>query len=223
MERVLWQPAHQDNNFVYAESLYGTTSAQSLVPVRLVLDTIGGQKTILAECQCTQFAWSPDGNALLYSNGVQYNVLDLQSHATFTINAEPGCVIYWSPNSHFLVLDGLHRLILADIAQKHYQVLLSDNATTADLSKETENIAGTTALLEPVANSIWSANSQQFLLQTHGRLQWQGKHLLATGKGLYTVTIDSTGRPQGSPVLVDSGNDTQAGWTYQDANTSFLY
>ena len=28
---------------------------------------------------------------------------------------------------------------------------------------------------------------------------------------------------QGSPVLVDKGNDTQAGWTYQDANTSFLY
>ena len=28
---------------------------------------------------------------------------------------------------------------------------------------------------------------------------------------------------QGAPVLVDAGNDTEAGWTYEDPNTSFLF
>ncbi len=46
---------------------------------------------------------------------------------------------------------------------------------------------------------------------------------MSAGQGLYTVTIDDRGLPQGKPVIVDTGNDSQAGWTYQDANTSFLY
>jgi len=46
---------------------------------------------------------------------------------------------------------------------------------------------------------------------------------LGSGKGLYTVSIDSNGQPQGKPTIVDSGNDMQAGWTYEDPDTSFLY
>jgi hypothetical protein len=51
---------------------------------------------------------------------------------------------------------------------------------------------------------------------------WQNKSL-SSGKGLYTVAIDDHGQPQGTPVLVDAGNDTQAGWTYENPNTSFLF
>ncbi len=54
------------------------------------------------------------------------------------------------------------------------------------------------------------------------RLLWQGKNL-DSGKGLYTVSIDRNGRVQGSPAVVDTGNDSQAGWTYEDPNTSFLF
>jgi hypothetical protein len=77
------------------------------------------------------------------------------------------------------------------------------------------------ALLQPVSNSLWAADSRHFLFLTHNRLRWQG-HTLGTG-GLYAVTIDASGQPQGMPVVVDTGNDSQAGWTYEDANTSFLY
>ena len=76
-------------------------------------------------------------------------------------------------------------------------------------------------LLQPVPNSIWAADSRHFLFLTRNRFQWQNYTLHANG--LYTVSIDNDGRLQGAPILVDAGNDSQAGWTYQDANTSFLY
>ncbi|HXX79390.1 MAG TPA: hypothetical protein VEI53_12915, partial [Ktedonobacteraceae bacterium] len=63
---------------------------------------------------------------------------------------------------------------------------------------------------------------QQFLFLTRNRLSWQGKNL-NPGNGLYTVSIDDNGTAQGSPAIVDSGNDSQAGWTYEDPNTSFLF
>jgi len=44
-----------------------------------------------------------------------------------------------------------------------------------------------------------------------------------TGNGLYTVTIDGNGRVLGHPLIVDSGNDTQASWIYEDPDTSFIF
>jgi hypothetical protein len=77
-------------------------------------------------------------------------------------------------------------------------------------------------MLQPAANSPWAADSRHFLFLTNDRLFWQHQRLNA-GKGVYTVTINNDGQPQGAPVSAATGNITQAGWTYQDANTSFLY
>jgi len=87
---------------------------------------------------------------------------------------------------------------------------------------EGTTIPGVNALLQPAPNSLWASDSSHFLFLTHNRLSWQG-HTLSSGKGLYTVTMNAHGQPQGMPVVVDTGNDTQAGWTNQDENTSFLY
>jgi len=81
---------------------------------------------------------------------------------------------------------------------------------------------GALTLLQPLSNSIWASDSRHFLFLTRGRLLWQGKSL-NSGNGLYTVPIDDHGQVQGSPTVVDTGNDTQAGWTYEDPNTSFLF
>jgi len=37
------------------------------------------------------------------------------------------------------------------------------------------------------------------------------------------VSIDGNGHVQGSPEVVDNGNDSQASWIYEDPDTSFIF
>src|SRR5205823_10152220 len=125
---------------------------------------------------------------------------------------------YWSPDSQFLLLDSLHSLTLIHIASKQQQMLLSDS----HIPSASASLSDVNALLQPMSNTPWAADSRHFLFLTKGRFLWQGKSL-NSGNGLYTVSIDNAGRPQSPPAVVDSGNDMQAGWTYEDPNTSFLF
>lgn len=210
LERVLWQPGHQDAHILYAVQKTTNTST-----VQLMLRAMNGQTTMLATCACTQFAWSPDGNSVLYTSGASYTVLTIGNKAAFTIKAEEDSVPYWSPDSKFLLLDGPRTLTLARITQRQQNVLLSSGS-----DKTFPLVPTITSLLQPAANSPWAADSRHFLFLTHDRLSWQGKQL---SKGLYTVALDGNGQVQGVPSIVDKGNDAQAGWSYQDANISFLY
>jgi hypothetical protein len=222
LERILWQPAHQDTLLLYAIALPALpkTSTNTL-QVQLMLSTIDGHSTSLTTCTCTQFAWSPDGNSILYSTGTNDTLLNITTHASFTFPVEADSIPYWSSDSKFLLLDGTHTLVLVQPARRQQTVLLQ--AATAATAAGLPSVPTTSTLLQPVENSIWASDSRHFLFLTHNRLQWQGK-ALHSGPGIYTVAIDDQGSVQGSPVLVDnSNNDTQAGWTYQDANTSFLY
>ena len=218
LERILWQPAHQHTRFLYALPDYSSQDPQRM---QLVLRTLTGQTTMLASCDCIQFAWSPDGNQVLYSTKSTYTIVNIRDHHSFTITGATGSVPYWSPDSRFLVLDGLHILMLVQIANEQKSILLSDTSSTSE-NAPAESLPATNALLQPVANSIWAADSQHFLFFTRQRLLWQG-HQLNKGNGLYTVTIDNQGHPIGTPVVVDTGKDSQAGWSYQDPNTSFIY
>jgi hypothetical protein len=118
-----------------------------------------------------------------------------------------------------LLLDGMHSLTLVQTAGRQQKVLLSSNSGSDNTFPPVPVI---TSLLQPAANSPWAADSRHFLFLTHDRLNWQGKQL-SEGKGLYIVALEGNGQIQGAPTLVDKGNDAQAGWSYQDANTSFLY
>lgn len=227
LERVLWQPAHDRPDFLYAvatssHQLHSSSTSTTRIMVQLVLHDMQGHATALTTCACTQFAWSPDGNSILYSIGSTYTLFSLKDGSSFSLPDEDGSVPYWSPDSQFLLLDGLHTLTLVHVTSKRQQVLLSDiNAPIGSIgSASLEPDAN--ALLQPVTNSVWSADSRHFLFLSRGRLLWQGQSL-GSGKGLYTVSIDDAGRSQGMPVVVDTGSDSQAGWTYEDANTSFLF
>jgi len=221
LERILWQPAHQDQHFLYAVTTEQQTGNNAALTIQLRLGSINGHSQPLTTCTCTQFAWSPDGQAILYTTGTSYTIMDLNAATTFTFSAEAGSVPYWSPDSHFLLLDGLHTLTLVEKQSKSQTILLSDGTGGQDSgSGGSAAQPGTNALLQPVPNSIWAADSRHFLFLTHHRLQWQQQHLKM---GLYTVGLDDQGHPQNTPTLVDDGHDTQAGWTYQDPNTSFLY
>jgi hypothetical protein len=229
LERILWRPQHQNQSFVYAICRSQACSdSQPVTPQeqQLILRTINGHTTQLATCTCTQFAWSPNGNHLLYTTGTNYTLLDIASKSTFHIPGEDSSVPYWSPDGQFLVLEGQHTLQLISIQDKRVQLLLSDNQQKS-VSKTIGNtpparLANSDTLLQPVPNSIWSPDSRHFLFLTGQRLFWQGQKL-SSGKGLYTVSIDDHGHPQDTPTIVDTGNDSQASWTYQDANTSFLF
>ncbi len=220
LERVLWQPAHKQPDILYA--LPSTTQPDSFnaqSKVQLVLRTMQGKSMTVATCTCTQFAWSPDGNAILYSTGTNYSILNIQNSDSFSFTGENGSVPYWSPDSQFLLLDGLHTLRLINRASKGQEVLLSD---TNNSTPEKTVTPDASTLLQPVANSLWASDSRHFLFLTKGRLLWQGQSL-SSGHGLYTITIDNTGQVQGTPAIADTGNDIQAGWTYEDPNTSFLF
>ncbi len=227
LERVLWQPAHSHPAILYATTSVTSktsTASSSLItpiPVQLMLRDANGQTTTITNCACTQFAWSPDGNYVLYSTGSSYTILNLNDISSFTISAENGSVPYWSPDSHFLLLDGLHTLLLVQVINGRQQVLLSDT-TPSDTTSSSAMEPGIDALLSPISNNLWAADSHHFLFLTRGRLFWQGQRL-SRGAGLYTVSINDSGQPQSTPTVVDTGNDTQAGWSYQDMNTSFLF
>ncbi len=197
-----------------------TKAHADILQVQLTLSTMDGHTTTLATCTCTQFAWSPDGNSILYSTGTSDTLLNISTHSSFTFPVEEESIPYWSPDSQFLLLDGSHTLVIVQPARQQQMVLLQDSNTSS--TSRFPFVPTASTLLQPVENNIWASDSRHFLFLTHNRLQWQGK-ALSSGQGLYTVTIDDQGRIQGSPILVDKGNDTQAGWTYQDANTSFLY
>jgi hypothetical protein len=227
LERVLWQPAHQDRRFLYAMITSQKSAQQEVLAdrpsVQLILSTVDGQTTTLATCACIQFAWSSDGNSVLYSTGATYTILNLSKGTSWKVSAEEGSVPYWSPDSQFLLLDGVHTLQLLSIAEQHQYTLLSDEkASKLQPEGFSEQLSSPGALLQPITNSVWSADSRHFLFLTQNRFQWQSQSM-HIGKGLYTVAIDNYGHPQGTPILVDAGDDSQAGWTYQDANTSFLY
>jgi hypothetical protein len=215
LERVLWQPSHQNPAILYA-------IVTATASIQLVLRDPRDRTTAIATCRCTQFAWSPDGNSVLYTTGTTYIIFNIKDNSTFSISGEEGSVPYWSPNSQFLVLDGPHTLQLVHIANQQHQLLLHDMTPVTEPGAASSRVPDAHALLQPVSNSIWSSDSHHFLFLTRGRLLWQSKNF-SSGNGLYNVTIDTHGRLQGIPAIVDTGNDSQAGWTYEDPNTSFLF
>lgn len=222
LERVLWQPAHQQPAILYAiapSPAQDGSSDTTPITVQIVLRDLHGHVTIVTTCACTQFAWSPDGEHIVYSTGSSYSIFNLKDRSTFSVSAEEGSIPYWSPDSQFLLLESSHTLTLVHIGSKRQQLLLSsDDGEVAGQN----NINNVNALLEPMSNSPWAADSRHFLFLTGEHPVWQGKSL-GPGKGLYTVAIDDSGQVQGRPSVVDTGNDREAGWTYENPNTSFLF
>jgi hypothetical protein len=228
MERLLWQPTNATTpaqTFLYAEpiapSQNNTQAIAGAAPIsyQLRLATTHNTSTPLLTCQCNQFAWAPDGTHILYQEGSRYTIFNIQNHTSFFVTAKSNSVPYWSPDSHFLLLDGPTSLILVNVQTQQQQVLLHATQSTA---QPNPTLPSTSTLLQPVPNNIWAANSRQFLFLTQDRLNWQNQSS-PLQQGLYTVTIDANGHIQNSPLRIDTGNDTQAGWTYEDPNTSFLY
>ncbi len=221
LERVLWQPAHQDTHILYAIEVAGQTKTHAdTLQLQLTLSTMDGHTTPLATCACTQFAWSPDGNSILYSTGASDTLFNITTRSAFSFPVEASSIPYWSPDGQFLLLDGPHTLVLVQPAHQQHTVLLQNDGTSS--APGFPFVPTVSTLLQPIENSIWASDSRHFLFLTHDRLQWQGK-MLHSGQGLYTAAIDDQGQIQGAPALVDKGNDSQASWSYQDANTSFLY
>lgn len=221
LERILWRPAHHNQSFLYAVETTAThtNKPSSQFTVKLMWHTLEGPATTLATCSCTQFSWSPNGNYIMYSTGTDITFLNVTNNTSFTIKTEAGAVPYWSPDSKFLLLDGPQILSLVNISSRQQTQLLSGSTRQTVAPSP---LPATNSLLQPVSNNLWSADSRHFIFLSYDRLTWQ-QHSVLDGKALYTIAINDAGRPQGEPTKIASGTITQAGWTYQDPNTSFLY
>ena len=219
LERFLWQPAHSNPAILYA--VLSASSASIPPTMQLIVRAMNGQTQVIAMCACNQFAWSPDGNSVLYSAGATFTVQNIAQHTTFSVKAEANSVPYWSPDSHFLLLDGQHTLQLINAQSEQQQILLGDDSPQSAAASVPGATTSINALLQPIANSLWAADSRHFVFVTRGRMLWQGTQL--DKQGLYTATINDEGQLQSKPALVDAGNDSQPGWSYEDANTSFVY
>lgn len=222
LERLLWQPGQSQPALLFAleASPQHQTNSSSPLPVKLMLHTAAGTQRIITTCTCQQFAWAPDGQHILTSTGATYTIFDLQGKVVARITGEVDSVPSWSPNGRFLLLDGKHSLQILNIQQNQSRLLLRDDQPLTTAPHQPINLASTTTLLQPLSNSPWSADSQQLVFLTRGRLNWPGQHLKP---GLYTASLTEQGTPQGSPQLVDEANDSQPGWTYQQPETSFLF
>lgn len=220
LERVLWQPQHQDTSLLYAQSVASQpASSEHPIQVQLISRSLKGGQRVLATCACTQFAWSPDGSSILYTTGTSFTILPLNQQHAFTFHADQASTPSWSPDGRFLLLNSPRSLMLVDVVHQRTQTLLSGSTKAEGLLG---NGVDSKALLQPLPNSPWAADSQHFLFLTQQRLSWQGKRL-AQGEGLYTVSLTPDGGLQGAPTLVATGAISQPGWTYQDPNTSFLF
>jgi hypothetical protein len=223
LERILWRPGQKDQEFLYAETVptFAPQVGDALV-VQLVLRSLTGKRTALTSCQCKQFAWSPDGRYVLFGTDQGYSLLNVQTKAIWEVPVYEQSIPYWSPDGQFLLIDGEHTLQLLTPASKQQQILLSDGHTNQSPPENLSALPSPEALLNAVSNSPWSTDSRHLLFLTRDRVQWQGQ-ALTTGPGLYTATVNDKGQIQDRPALTAQGKITQAGWTYQDANTSFLY
>ncbi len=221
LERVLWQPGPQQGAILYAVTTALQTTAKDQT-IELRLQQRNQQIVSLLSCTCTQFAWSPNGQMILYQTETGFTIFSLHDRSSYTVQAEQESVPYWSPDSRFLLLDGLNTLHLVQPAQHRDQILLH-NAQQAGSSKNNgQALPASNALVAPVSTSSWASDSRHFLFVTHQRLSWQGRHLTG-GEGLYTATLTENGEIQDQPAFVTGGNITQAGWMYQNPITSFLY
>ncbi|GCE12759.1 hypothetical protein [Tengunoibacter tsumagoiensis] len=218
LERILWRPHHQNQSYLYALPDSGSSSHS----IHLILADLTGQTTVIADCTCEQFSWSPDGKAVLYRSDSTYTFVTIPETLTghdlmsFSFSGEKEAAVYWSPDSHFLLLDGPHTLTVMNLSNHQQKIVVSDTAdATTTGGAQTAQITVQT-LLQPATNNLWASDSRHLAFLTNGRTK-------TLAKGLYTLTVDAQGSPQDPPTLVDKGNDTQVGWSYQDPNTSFLY
>ncbi|WP_322480465.1 hypothetical protein, partial [Thermogemmatispora sp.] len=221
LERVLSQPRQSQPAFLYAVSALPDGSAARIA---LLLQNAAGKARTLLTCGCQQFAWSSDGQHVLARTADgDYLIISLDGKVRQTIRAEIDSVPFWSPDGRFLLLDGRHTLWLIDIQTGHQQLLLSDRTPPGESNSTQGTLPAVGALLQPVPNSLWGADSRAFVFLTRGRLWWQGDSPLREGNGLYLVTLDTRGQPQTTPRLLANGAITQVGWTYQDSTASFLF
>ncbi|GCE16349.1 TolB family protein [Dictyobacter kobayashii] len=219
LERILWRPAHQNQSFLYAVEDTKASQTSSQLSVKLVWHTLEGPATTVATCACTQFSWSPDGNYIVYSIGTQMTLLNVTDTTSFTVNSEANAVPYWSPDSKFLLLDSSQTLSLVNISTRQQVQLLR---THTEKSAAPITLPSTNSLLQPISNNLWSADSRHFIFLSRDHSNWQ-QHTLLDNKALYTIEINDAGKPQGTPTKISDGTITEAGWTYQDPSTSFLY
>jgi hypothetical protein len=207
---------------LYAVASAGPTPNVATLVLR---DSSGAVHPLLTLANLQQYAWSPDGQALLVRTASEYRLYSATGALRFMWNdTSPASLPFWSPDSHWLLVLDPGSASLVNIATQQRQTLLNGAFALPPAPGDTTQAP----FLRPAASSPWNRESSAFLLTSDGHGTWEsppGKTLptgSGSGDGLYLVTLAGQSSAPQVPTLINWGEHQSVAWTTLDPNCSFL-
>lgn len=215
--RVLWQPYHD-------ALLFARSSASGDGDVTLLLTDLQGRaRPIGTSNALLDYAFAPDGNALLVRTATAFEIWGMHGTAEHPAifswpETDALAPAWWSPDGRYvLVRDGAGLWLVNARARAIRQLLAAPPEAPS-----TPSFATGAASWRPLVASPWSQDSQRIVFADPGTGVWRGRALPAprdSSGGLYVAGVGNGASP---PTLVDTGTATWPSWSTLDPSASFL-
>ncbi len=218
--RPLWQPG--TGALIYAVASAGPTPDVTTLVLRA---SNGALQPLLTVTNLQQYAWSPDGQALLVRTDSEYRLYSASGALRLVwSDTSAASLPFWSPDSRWLLILEPNQTTLVNVATQQHQTLLSGSFDLPPPASEPR----LAPFLRPATSSPWNRESSAFLLSSDGQGTWepQPDRALPTangnGNGLYLVTLAEGNNAPQFPALIDWGEHQSVAWTTLDPNCAFL-
>ncbi|WIG57349.1 MAG: hypothetical protein OJF49_000093 [Ktedonobacterales bacterium] len=212
---LLWRPNTD-------ELVYPTQTANGVT----LMDVHPGQapRPLLTVPALLDAAFSPNGASLLVRTPQVFMLMRLgttQNVSYSWAESDPNALPWWSPDGQHVLIHDVGGWQLVDPAHQRVQPLLMYDAGATVLPAPVTPAAPVT--WRPATGSPWSNDGAHVVFSAGSGTAWQGAPLRkphGADYGLYVASFANGGFK--SPVLIDSGADSAASWSYLDPSTTFL-
>jgi hypothetical protein len=210
--RLEWRPLHGD-------ILYATAASGASAVTLMVTDLTGHATPVATVPDLEDYSWSPDGSLILIRTALGFQIVTASGAQVLAWQeVDTAAVAWWSPDSHYVMMQDLTSLKLARVASRDVKTLAMWPLIYAPVT-----LPKSASAWHVVPGSPWSATGDRFALVAPGGV-WQGGAQLATGKGQGTgVYIISAGNlSSAAPHLIDWGQHIALSWSTPDPNTQLV-